>query len=262
MIARRPRGVRQPSPVLTLVLAVVMAIAGIKGVGDISAQSGECHPAYGDCLPIVDDLNCDDIGDQQVEVLNVDDDPYGLDDANGPGNGITCDRDDGADAPAESTIPAGGNEPAGSGAGITAASTLGGSSGWAEAEADYLSTIRLMLRAVSESISRAGKLINAPLPADEHWKANLGAEITIWQVMEAQALEMTPPEAFRELHPLVLEYFRLCSDAGDDVATWAVTSEASSLEQSHATLTQASTVIDEAWTVLEGIREARGIPAD
>jgi hypothetical protein len=261
MIARWPCSVRLPYPVLTLVMAVVVAIAGLRGLDDVSAQTGECHPAYGDCLPVVDDLNCNDIGDKQVEVLNVDDDPYGLDDANGPGNGITCDGDDRDDAPAVSTMPAGGSEPTGS-AGITAASTLGGSSGWAEAEADYLNTIRLMLRAVAESIGRTEKLINVPLPVDEHWKANLGAEITIWQVMEAQALEMTPPAAFSELHPLVLEYFRLCSDAGDAVATWAVTSDAASLEQSKAALSQAGTVIDEAWTVLEGIREARGIPAE
>jgi len=251
-----------PHRALALVVALLMAIAGLTGSGDVSAQGSECHPAYGDCLPVVDDLNCKDIDGRQVELIDVDDDPYGLDDANGPGNGITCDRDDGEDAPADSTVPVGGSETPGSAAGITAASMLGESSGWAEAEADYLTTIRLMLRAVSESISRTEKLINAPRPTDEHWKANLGAEITIWQVMDAQALAMTPSAAFSELHPLVLEYFRLCSDAGDAVATWAVTSEASYLEQGNAALTQAGTVIDEAWTVLEGIRDARGIPAE
>lgn len=50
-----------------------------------------CNPAYGGCLPVVDDLNCGDIGNQQVEVFDVDNDPYGLDVRNGPGNGVTCD---------------------------------------------------------------------------------------------------------------------------------------------------------------------------
>lgn len=261
MIVTRPRGVRLPSPVLPLVVAVVLVTTGIRGLDGASAQSSACHPAYGDCLPVVDDLNCKDIDGLQVEVFDVDDDPYGLDDANGPGNGITCDGDDGEDTPVDSSAPVSGSQSTRS-AGLTAASTLGGNSGWAEVEADYLASIRLMLRAVSESIGRAGKLINAPLPADEHWKANLGAEITIWQVMYAQALQVTPPAAFSELHPLVLDYFRLCSAAGDAVATWAVTNDASYLEQSTAALNQAGTVIDEAWTVLEGIREARGIPAD
>jgi hypothetical protein len=56
-----------------------------------SAPAGDCHPAYGGCLPIVEDLDCPEINNQQVEVFDPSNDPYGLDVARGAGNGITCD---------------------------------------------------------------------------------------------------------------------------------------------------------------------------
>lgn len=60
------------------------------GRGD-GGGSRECHPAYGGCLPIVDDLNCEDINDRQVRVRDPENDPYGLDGSTTVGNGITCD---------------------------------------------------------------------------------------------------------------------------------------------------------------------------
>jgi hypothetical protein len=57
------------------------------GMGPVLASAQECHYAYGGCLPYVDDLNCEDIGNAVLEVWDVYDDPYRLDDAYGPGNG-------------------------------------------------------------------------------------------------------------------------------------------------------------------------------
>jgi hypothetical protein len=51
----------------------------------------DCHPAYGGCLPIVEDLDCPEIDDLQVQLVDPQEDPYGLDVARGVGNGITCD---------------------------------------------------------------------------------------------------------------------------------------------------------------------------
>lgn len=72
-------------------LTVVAALGGM-GIGGGSAQAQDaCHPAYSGCLPIVDELNCDDIGYAVVQVWDVSNDPYGLDVLYGPGNGWTCD---------------------------------------------------------------------------------------------------------------------------------------------------------------------------
>jgi hypothetical protein len=60
------------------------------GASDVAAQD-ECHYAYGGCLPYVDDLNCEDIDNAVLQVWDIYDDPYRLDDAYGPGNGWTCD---------------------------------------------------------------------------------------------------------------------------------------------------------------------------
>jgi hypothetical protein len=59
------------------------------GTAEVAAQ--ECHPAYGPCLQITTDLNCEDIGWAVVQVYDVYNDPYGLDVLYGPGNGWTCD---------------------------------------------------------------------------------------------------------------------------------------------------------------------------
>jgi hypothetical protein len=72
-----------------LALGIAALPGGISSVS-VSAQD-DCHYAYGGCLPYVDDLNCADIGDAVLEVCDVYDDPYRLDDAYGPGNGWTCD---------------------------------------------------------------------------------------------------------------------------------------------------------------------------
>jgi hypothetical protein len=58
-----------------------------------ATASQDCHPAYGRCLPNLpgDALNCDDIGNQQLEVFDKGVDPYNLDAINERGNGVTCD---------------------------------------------------------------------------------------------------------------------------------------------------------------------------
>ena len=61
------------------------------GRGRPNRPNGECHPAYTGCLPIVADLNCEDINDRQVRVRDPENDPYGLDGSTTVGNGITCD---------------------------------------------------------------------------------------------------------------------------------------------------------------------------
>lgn len=75
---------------------MVSALAGaLAGVGLASEQpaaaQGECHPAYGGCLPVVYDLDCAEIGWAVVQVYDPYNDPYGLDVLYGAGNGWTCD---------------------------------------------------------------------------------------------------------------------------------------------------------------------------
>ena len=70
-------------------LAAPLAVAAVAPPAPVAAQA--CHPAYGGCLPIVDDLDCAEIGYAVLPVYDADDDPYGLDVAYGPGNGWTCD---------------------------------------------------------------------------------------------------------------------------------------------------------------------------
>ena len=60
----------------------------VPGTNVVSAQ--ECHPAYSPCLPIVYDLNCEDIGWAVHQVYDIYNDPYGLDVYDGVGNGWTC----------------------------------------------------------------------------------------------------------------------------------------------------------------------------
>ncbi len=70
-------------------VTAMLGIATLVPAAPAAAQS--CHPSYGGCLPVVYDLDCWEIGYAVVQVWNVWDDPYGLDDYDGPGNGWTCD---------------------------------------------------------------------------------------------------------------------------------------------------------------------------
>jgi hypothetical protein len=49
------------------------------------------HPAYAPSLPIVYDLDGAAINWAEVQVYDVDNDPYNFDVLYGPGNGWTCD---------------------------------------------------------------------------------------------------------------------------------------------------------------------------
>lgn len=75
--------------VVALVLGIATVGVGGASPGLVSAQ--ECHYAYGGCLPIVYDLDCEEIGYAVLQVWNVYDDPYDLDAIGRPGNGWTCD---------------------------------------------------------------------------------------------------------------------------------------------------------------------------
>jgi hypothetical protein len=73
------------------VCALGGALVGMGLTVDQAAAQGECHPAYGGCLPIVYDLDCAEIGWAVVQVYDPYNDPYGLDVLYGAGNGWTCD---------------------------------------------------------------------------------------------------------------------------------------------------------------------------
>ena len=75
----------------TMALATLLAFGSSVLPGASTTAAQECHYAYGGCLPYVDDLDCAEIGYAVVEVWDVYDDPYQLDDLYGPGNGWTCD---------------------------------------------------------------------------------------------------------------------------------------------------------------------------
>jgi hypothetical protein len=81
---RAKRGLVAVVGTLTLGLAAL-----VSGANVASAQ--ECHYAYLGCLPVVYDLDCEEIGWVVIQLANVYDDPYDLDVVGGPGNGWTCD---------------------------------------------------------------------------------------------------------------------------------------------------------------------------
>ena len=51
---------------------------------------GGCHPNYSPCLPIVRDLDCDQIADWKKPIRVIGDDPYRLDE---DGDGFGCELD-------------------------------------------------------------------------------------------------------------------------------------------------------------------------
>jgi hypothetical protein len=85
------KGLLVPVQHRRLALATALALGSATFIGSSAGSAQECHYAYGGCLPYVDDLNCEDIGHAVLEVWDIYDDPYRLDDAYDIGNGWTCD---------------------------------------------------------------------------------------------------------------------------------------------------------------------------
>lgn len=84
-----------PSPPFSFPTLAAPPPPEAPGLAAAPAQGdgGECSPAYRDCLPITDDLDCEDIGFSQIELVDPEDDPYGLDGAATVEDGITCNDD-------------------------------------------------------------------------------------------------------------------------------------------------------------------------
>lgn len=70
-------------------MAAMLELATLVPAAPVAAQS--CHPSHGGSLPTVYDLKCWEFGYAVAEVWIVCDDPHGLDNRRGPGNGWTCD---------------------------------------------------------------------------------------------------------------------------------------------------------------------------
>src|SRR4051812_39590083 len=89
---------RATTALTTFGLVVALGIPAFASGAPVSAQNADCNPAYiptaSYCIPnSPTDLNCDNIGDRQIQLVDPNNDPYGLDDV-GVGDGITCNGGD------------------------------------------------------------------------------------------------------------------------------------------------------------------------
>jgi|SRR5215216_646795 len=69
------------------VLALIAQASARSSVGSAPSTSTACAPGYKPCLPVVPDLNCDDIADRLKPIRVTGSDPYGL---NRDGDGLGC----------------------------------------------------------------------------------------------------------------------------------------------------------------------------
>ena len=75
-------------PVITAALLVLAAQASARpSPSSVPSTTAACAPGYKPCLPVVADLNCDDIADRLKPVRVTGSDPYGLD---RDGDGLGC----------------------------------------------------------------------------------------------------------------------------------------------------------------------------
>jgi hypothetical protein len=70
---------------------VAGSLLAVAALSPASVGAQECHPAYSGRLPVVYDLDCEEIGWAVYQVYDPAYDPYGLDVWDGVGNGWTCD---------------------------------------------------------------------------------------------------------------------------------------------------------------------------
>lgn len=254
MIARRPCRV----PVPHVALALLMAFAGRGGTGVVAAQRGECHPSYGKCLAIVDDLDCEDIEWLQVKVKDVYDDPYDLDTIGAPGNGITCDGigAEGADESIDSTAPVGGNDSA---IGITAGSAEVVASGLTFEEQSYLDQMAPIGERMVASMNRFSALFYQADPGNDRWTQDVYTEFNIWHAAYAEASLIVPPQDLAEYHALVLQALYLYSEAADDITRGLNHLNEARFDDALDKMDQAGVALDSAGALRRQFLAERGI---
>lgn len=254
MIARRPCRVPVPHAALALVLALLMTCASQTGSGFVAAQSDACHYAYGGCLPIVEDLNCDDIEHLQVEVWNVDDDPYGLDDSTGPGNGITCDGvgDDGI-------TPANGNDAA---MGIMGGESEVVASGLTDEERAYLDQVVAIMEPVRAGLTPFFDLMRNEDLGNDRWTEDVISQLTVWRTAYTEAAALTPPQSLHESHALLVQGLYLLTEAADDIEKGMDREKAAPFDKAAEKLDQAVTSLAASTDLLCQLRAERGVPCE
>ncbi len=95
----------------------------------------------------------------------------------------------------------------------------------------YPATIRSQVTLVVGSLQRVDALFADPRPDDAAWNDQVKAELTLWQILYAEAQSLVPPSAYADFHARYVDALSLLDSAARDVVDALDTGDQESLAQ-------------------------------
>jgi hypothetical protein len=129
----------------------------------------------------------------------------------------------------------------------------------AEEEA-YADEVIRITETMSDSFNQLAVLMNNPQFGDVDWTINVAAQFAVWHVSYDEALALSPPPAFADMHTLFVNAMRLYSEASTDAATGIDALDVDLINQAVDKMDEASFLLDLASEEIDAIILERGVP--
>ncbi len=129
-----------------------------------------------------------------------------------------------------------------------------GAEGITAEEQAYLDAMLPVADAMSDSMRRAGLLLQNPLPADPTWANRITAHFAVWDQSAATADALVPPESLRPAHDSLAGAYRVFSREGPVIAAAITAGDTAALADSATRLADAAAQAETARTELDALQ--------
>jgi hypothetical protein len=130
--------------------------------------------------------------------------------------------------------------------------------GFSPEEAAYASDLAEIIQSQTESFNEFVLLTENPRIGQDDWTIQVATVFAIWELNYQEVQALTPPPVFVETHALVVEAFRLYSEAGHDGAVGIDTLDPALINQASTKMDHATELLILAKEEVERIQQERG----
>ncbi len=123
-------------------------------------------------------------------------------------------------------------------------------------EQAYLDAMLPVADAMSDSMRRAGLLLQNPLPADPTWANRITAHFAVWDQSAATADALVPPESLRPAHDSLAGAYRVFAQEGPVIATAIAAGDTAALTESATRLADAAAQAEAAQAELDAVQSS------
>ncbi len=137
--------------------------------------------------------------------------------------------------------------------------TPASASGFTDEEQEYLNQVSELTETMSASLRRFSQLFSNPRIGATDWTVAVATEFAIWQATYDDASAIDPPPVFADMHATLVSALELYVQASQQASYGIDNFDADSIAQGVESLNQANALIAEALSLLNEIKEERGV---